>query len=136
MKKIIVAGSRNFSNYTLLFNTLDTLISLDDIIVSGCADGPDSMAISYGEMRGISVEKYPAKWDDLSVIPCVKKVNRYGKAYNALAGYNRNREMLNAIKNNPDGGFVIAFWDGKSRGTADMIKIAKENSIIVKIISV
>lgn len=136
MRKIIVAGSRNFQNIEYLFNILDSVITKDDIIVSGCAEGPDNMAISYGELRGITVEKYPAKWDDLSVLPCVKKINRYGKEYNALAGYNRNKEMLEVLKQNPDGGLVIAFWDGKSKGTADMIKIARDNDIFVKIISV
>lgn len=46
----------------------------------------------------------------------------------------RNREMAEYAAM-PDGvGHLIAFWDGKSRGTKSMIQLAKENGLKVKVI--
>jgi hypothetical protein len=48
----------------------------------------------------------------------------YGKS----AGYKRNHEMLAAATG------LIAFWDGRSRGTAHMIHIAREAGLKVVVI--
>ena len=53
--RLIVAGTRTFSDQQLLYNTLDTLLSdypedeYKIVIVSGCAKGADSMAIAYAK---------------------------------------------------------------------------------------
>jgi hypothetical protein len=79
----------------------------------------------YAKEKGYQVERHPADWKNLNV-PIVKvRYNQYG-AYNSMAGHNRNMEMLKSIKENPDGGFVVVFWDGKSKGTENMIEIAKK----------
>lgn len=51
-----------------------------------------------------------------------------------MAGHNRNRKMLEQIVNNKDKGFIIVFWDGKSKGTKNMIEIAQKENIDVKIV--
>lgn len=130
MKKVIIAGSRTFSDYALLEKYLDSLIEHPVIIVSGCAKGADSLGELYAKNKGYLIEKHPANWSNITVSNCIIKRNGYG-IYNALAGYNRNIEMLESIKNCVDGGFVVAFWDGKSKGTKDMIDIAKKNGIDV-----
>lgn len=77
-----------------------------DKVVSGCAAGPDSDAIEWAEQNGVPVDKHPALWDE------------YGKA----AGFIRNAEMA-AI-----GDVLLAFWDGKSKGTKHMIDCMKRKN--------
>ena len=68
------------------------------VLISGGAKGADSLGEQYAKEKGYQVERYLAKWNDLSVPNCRVKYNSYG-AYNALAGHNRNQEMLNAVLN-------------------------------------
>ena len=66
----------------------------------------------YANEQGIPVESYPADW------------NRHGRS----AGYIRNHEMLE----NADA--LIAFWDGRSKGTKNMIDIAMRAGKAVRIV--
>jgi hypothetical protein len=63
--------------------------------------GADYIGECYAADRGYTVEPYPAEW------------SLYGKR----AGYVRNVAMGDV------GDALIAFWDGKSKGTAMMIEI-------------
>lgn len=135
MKKVIIAGSRSFNDYTLLKTELDKLFSEPFIVVSGGAKGADSLGEIYAQEKGYPIERYLAKWNDLSVKNCVIKHNSYG-AYNAMAGHNRNQEMLNAVLNNEDSGCVVAFWDGYSKGTQNMINISKKAGLFVNIVKI
>lgn len=106
-RKLVVAGSRDFSDYTYASKILDQLRSsmFSNIeIVSGCASGADSMGIKYAEDNNLKLHKFPANWD------------RFGKS----AGYVRNREMADFSD------LGICFWDGESRGTKHMIATLKE----------
>ena len=82
-------------------------------ILSGMARGADSLGVQYAAEKGILVQKYPADW------------NKYGRR----AGMVRNRQMLE------DADALVAFWDGVSHGTANMITIAKEAGIPVRVVS-
>lgn len=135
MKKVIIAGSRSFNNYNLLKLELDKLFSEPFIVVSGGAKGADTLGEDYAREKGYQIERYLAKWNDLSVPNCRIKYNSYG-AYNAMAGHNRNQEMLNSILNNNDGGCVVAFWDGESKGTENMIRISKKVGVPVYIVKI
>lgn len=136
MQKVIIAGSRNFARYDILKNTLNRLFKERFIVVSGCAAGADAMGERYAQEYNYEVEQHPAKWDDLDIEPCFIKTNARGKQYNALAGHNRNLEMLQSVLNNPDGGCLVAFWDGESRGTKNMISIATNAGIKVHVIQI
>jgi predicted Rossmann fold nucleotide-binding protein DprA/Smf involved in DNA uptake len=117
MKRVIVAGSREFTNYELLKETLDSLHlqhTPDIEIVSGGARGADKMGERYAKERGIRVEVFPAQWDT------------YGKS----AGYKRNQQMADHADT------LIAFWDGVSKGTKHMIDIAKAKNINVILIRI
>lgn len=102
---IIIAGSRDFSDYELLKTTCDKyLLKLPDVtIVSGCAKGADKLAIKYADERGLKVLLMPADWSQ-------------GRS----AGYKRNREMALVSQG------LIAFWNKTSPGTKHMIDIAAE----------
>jgi len=115
MFKVIIAGGRDFVDSLYLHKTLDKLLSgkhYDEVIIlSGRARGADTLGENYGVSKGIRVDVYPANWD------------KYGKS----AGYRRNAEMAN------DADALVAFWDGKSRGTMHMINLAKEKGLQVRV---
>ena len=114
---MIVAGSRGFNNYELLKRKCDSLLSQKQqthsiFIVSGTARGADRLGERYAAERGYRVERFPADWD------------RDGIA----AGPIRNSQMA------AHADALVAFWDGKSRGTRDMIEKAKEHNLPVRIV--
>lgn len=115
--RLIVAGSRNFNNYELLKQKCDSLLSQKRlthsiVIVSGTARGADTLGEQYAHERGYAVERYPADWE------------HDGKA----AGPIRNSQMA------AHADALVAFWEGKSRGTRDMIEKAKERNLLVRIV--
>lgn len=109
--RIIVAGGRNFNNYDLMRDKLDELLrNLRDKpieIVSGGAQGADTLGERYAIERGLSLRRLPALWEEL------------GKR----AGQIRNVEMAHY------GTHLVAFWDGVSTGTENMISIAKKEGL-------
>lgn len=111
--KIIIAGGRSFDDYNLLSKKCDAiLINQKDIeIVSGHAKGADSLGEKYAIERNYGLKLFPADWT-------------LGKK----AGYIRNAEMAKY------GDALIAFWDGKSKGTANMIKLAETNGLKIRVI--
>ena len=120
--KIIVAGSRSITDYELvkrvIFEVLAkyTIMSLQIVeIVSGRADGVDLLGERWADENNVKKTLFPAAWDDLVTPPVKIKINKFGKIYNALAGFNRNAKMADYADT------LIAFWDGKSTGTKDMI---------------
>ena len=114
--RIIVAGGRDFSDIEMMWEKLDHLLQKrspeDTAIISGMAHGADTLGTHWAEEHGFEVMRFPAEWD------------LYGKS----AGYKRNHEMLLAATG------LVAFWDGRSRGTAHMIQIAREAGIKVVVI--
>ena len=104
MKRMIVAGSRTAEKYQV-FDAIQQCPYRDkiDLVVSGCALGADTHGMTWARMRNLHIRRMPADW----------------KTHGRSAGMIRNREMAE----NADG--LIAVWDGKSRGTKNMIEVAK-----------
>lgn len=105
--KLAVVGSRNFNNYDLLVRCIEYVKTpFDDCfeIISGGADGADKLAKKYAENWRLQYTEFPADWDKL------------GKS----AGFVRNQQIVDACD------VVMAFWDGKSKGTQDTINKAKK----------
>lgn len=111
--KVIIAGSRNFNDYDLLFNKCDNALSnqTDIEIVSGTAYGADTLGEKYATERGYKIKLFPADW------------NSHGK----MAGYFRNREMAKYAD------ALICFWDAKSKGSKMMIDLENEHKLKVKV---
>ena len=114
--RVIVAGSRGFFDYELMCRELDKLFNESRMfagrevkIISGMADGADSLAIRYADERKLTKILFPANW----------------KRYSRVAGFLRNEDMLSVATH------LVAFWDGKSSGTRHMIEIAKAKGIPV-----
>ena len=115
--KIIIAGGRDFMGDNLLKEKVNKIlqekrVTHKIVIISGCARGADTLGVRYASENIFDVDKYPADWD------------KYGKK----AGYMRNVEMAE----NADA--LIAFWDGKSKGTKHMIDIATERNLPIRVI--
>lgn len=112
--KIIIAGSRTFDDFALLEKTMDRLTrKLKKVIVlSGTAEGADALGEKWAYSRWHTVMRYHPEWD------------RHGKKAGAI----RNAEMVK------DADGLIAFWDGESPGTADVLCKARRKGIKVKIV--
>ena len=113
MFRVIIAGGRDFDDYELLKFTMDRLlvnIKRQICVVSGAARGADLLGERYAKERGYTVRRFPADWS-------------LGRG----AGFIRNEEMAQ----NADA--LVAFWDGKSRGTQHMIKTAERYKLEVRV---
>lgn len=113
MYKVIIAGSRDFADYELLSSFADEVLTgAEDIeIVSGGARGADGLGERYARERGYALKVFPAEW------------KKWGRA----AGPIRNGQMAGYAD------ALIAFWDGQSSGTRDMIRKAEERGLRVKV---
>jgi hypothetical protein len=104
--KIVIAGSRHIIDPSIVEKAIKESGFLGAIseIVSGGARGVDSLAEEYARDTGIPFKLFPADWD------------KYGKA----AGPIRNQQMAEYAD------ALIAVWDGKSKGTLNMINNMKK----------
>lgn len=118
--KVVVAGSRTFTDYQLLRDKLDFYLQnlKDPIILHGGAEGADRLAARYAEWHW---------WTQWVFHPDYSKGPKFAPIL-------RNTEMAVAGAQGPGKGALIAFWDGFSRGTAHMIETAREHGLIVKIV--
>ena len=107
--KIAIIGSRKFNDYEYFKKTINRLILnyKKFSFVSGDAKGADKFAERYAKDNNIEINIIQTKWYVEGVI-------------DNKAGYDCNIEIW---KNSDIG---IAFWDGKSKGTAHSFKLAKK----------
>lgn len=111
--KVIIAGGRDFSDYDNLCQVCNKILSeqTNIEIVSGVANGADKLGERFAFDNGYPIKQFPADWD------------KFGKS----AGYKRNAEMAEYAD------ALIAFWDGKSKGTKHMIDLANDAKLKVRI---
>lgn len=111
--KVIIAGSRTFNDYEKLKSYCDKVLSSQNNIeiVSGTATGADMLGERYAKEKNYSIKKFPADWD------------KYGKG----AGYIRNKEMAEYSD------ALIAFWNGKSKGTKNMLELSRIKELPIRI---
>ena len=100
--KVAIVGSRNFADRCAV-ELFVSRLSPDDEVVSGGARGVDTWAVEYAKSLGLRTVIFPANWN----------------ANGLSAGFIRNKLIINAADR------VVAFWDGKSKGTAHSIELAK-----------
>ena len=106
---IAVVGSRSFQGFELLESILDPIRESlsnvgDDGIGSGGAMGADILGEKYGHRHKLDVLLFIPEW------------GKYGNS----AGFIRNKDIVI----NSD--IVVAFWDYKSNGTRDTIRVSLE----------
>lgn len=108
---LIVAGSRTMTDESYVRNRLETLPFPVTALVSGTCRGPDSFGERWAKDHNIAVERFPADWS-------------LGKH----AGPMRNRAMAQHAH------ALLAFWDGESRGTKNMIDEALRHGLWVQVV--
>ena len=97
--KVAIIGSRNITVYNI-----GAYVSDHDEIVSGGANGVDTCAAEYAKNKGLKLTVFLPEYE------------RYGRA----APIVRNKQIVDYADK------VIAFWNGKSRGTLSVIKYAEK----------
>ena len=107
--KTIIAGGREIHDYGLVLEAISDANIDITTVVSGGAKGVDSLGEQYAEAMNIPLHVQKADWE------------RHGRA----AGPIRNRKMAENAE------ALIAIWDGKSRGTKNMIETAKKLGLLV-----
>lgn len=126
--RVIIAGSREFDDFPMLMNKCTDILSViantnDGLnkvrIVSGTARGADKLGEQYAKLLDYEISRFPADWDGLG----------------RRAGYVRNAEMAKFAVEDGNYGVLIAFWDGKSKGTKHMIDLANKHGLEVHIVN-
>ena len=107
--RVIIAGGRDINDFDLVLDAVEDSGFDIDTVVSGGARGVDHMGEIFASEMNLKLNVYEADWE------------RNGRA----AGPIRNRKMAE----NADA--LIAIWDGKSRGTKNMIETAKKLGLLV-----
>ena len=102
--KVIIAGSRSISSLEEVTKAIKESEFTITEEVCGEAQGVDQLGKFWAYNLGIPTKQFNPKW------------NVYGKA----AGPIRNREMAEYAD------ALVAIWDGKSKGTANMISEMKK----------
>ena len=106
--KLLIIGSRSITDFDL-----SPYISSDvDTVISGGADGVDSLAEQYADQHRLS--KYIVR----------PRYDLYGRA----APLKRNEKMIDMSD------AVLVIWDGHSKGTQYSIKYAKKKDKPITIV--
>lgn len=101
---LAIVGSRGFDDYELLKSALSPYIKKTSFMVSGNADGADKLGEKWADENNIEKLIFKPDW------------KKHGKS----AGVIRNKTIVE----NSD--LIIAFWDGKSKGTKHTIDISQK----------
>jgi hypothetical protein len=99
--KVIIAGSRNITDYNEMMNALDGINWKINEVVSGAAKGVDQLGEQFAKEYSIPLKQFPADWE------------KFGRS----AGYKRNIDMSKYAD------ALLAIWDGVSVGTKHMIEV-------------
>ncbi|MFA7057369.1 MAG: DUF2493 domain-containing protein [Candidatus Cloacimonadales bacterium] len=109
--KVAVIGSRSFADCSKVTMVLDELTEITHII-SGGAKGADNCAEDYAKKHGLPITIFYPNWE------------RYGRS----GGIIRNKEIIASCD------MCVVFWDGKSKGTANSLEVAKKLGKEIKLI--
>ena len=105
--KVIIAGSRSIESYLTVKTAIEKSGFPVGEVVSGTAQGADEIGEYWAEKHNVPIKQFPADWAKLG--------NR--------AGMIRNGEMADYAD------ALVLVWDGKSRGSAGMLEIAKKQKL-------
>lgn len=109
--KTIIAGGRDYRLSDDDYAFLESEVANITEVVCGGAHGADEYGRQWARINGIPVKMFPADW----------------KSHGRAAGPIRNRQMAEYADR------LIAFWDGKSRGTKSMIDEATKRGLQVDV---
>jgi hypothetical protein len=109
--KTIIAGSRHITSPAVLEEAIARARWPITEVVSGGARGVDRLGEQWASANNLPCKIFPAQW------------STYGKS----AGPIRNAEMARYAD------ALIALWDGESRGTKNMIDLAKKHRLLISV---
>jgi len=107
--RVIIAGSRTITDYSIVEKAVIASGFNVTEIISGGAKGVDRLGELWAKINGVKLSRFQADW------------NTYGR----VAGFIRNAEMLKFAD------ALIVVWDGKSRGTFDILSKARKRCLPV-----
>lgn len=112
--KVIIAGCRYINDAEPLVEAIrDSKFNITEV-VSGNAKGVDTLGEQWAVENKVPIILFPANWE----------------LYNKAAGFIRNKQMAEYAD------ALIAIWDGVSKGTESMIKLAEKNGLKVYVLDV
>ena len=97
--KLIIAGSRTFTDYQRLCQVLAPDRHRIAQVITGGARGADQLGYRWAWKHQVRHQLFRAEWE------------RFGKS----AGMRRNEQIARV------GDILVCFWDSQSRGTRHMI---------------
>lgn len=113
--KIAIIGSRECEKIDFAGNLEAVLnVSENDTIISGGAKGIDTLAANYAKEKKINLIEF---------LPDYKKNGR-------AATFIRNREIVD------NSNVVVAFWNGKSKGTKYTLDYARKKNKRIIVVSI
>lgn len=114
--KLAIVGSRNFNDYDLMCDFIDSKFDLRDIdtVVSGGAKGADALAEKFANQFNFNLVVHKPDW------------NKYGRA----AGPKRNQLIIE------DADAVVAFPSSDSKGTLNSMNLAKKMGKRLEVLNV
>mgnify|MGYP000079560953 CR=1 FL=1 len=126
---IAIVGSRNFNNYKLLETIMSQYLLDVTQIVTGGAKGADQLGEKWclDYLNQVPILIYP-DWKNIFQPRAVIKSDKNGRKYDAMAGIRRNEKIVDQSD------LVIAFWDGKSKGTQHVINYSRKQKKEVKVV--
>jgi hypothetical protein len=97
--KVAVIGSQTFTDYALMEETLKHIYISE--LITGESEGADKLAKQYATEHNIKFQEIP---------------------HDPQPIHNRSYQIISKAQ------MVIAFWDGKSQGTCDLVKYAQKQN--------
>ncbi len=121
--KVVISGSRTINDIKLIeMSVAESGFDVSEVI-SGGAKGIDTLAVEWAVENDIPINVFEAAWNNLDHPDALIKTSRWGQKYDARAGLRRNELM--AVYADA----LIAIWDGKSKGTKHMLKMARKREL-------
>jgi len=108
---VIIAGSRYYTNYDAVCAVIACFPYTIDTVVSGVCRGVDACGEQWARLHNKQLLAMPADW----------------KTLGRKAGPIRNEYMVEAASG------LILIWNGRSKGSADILKRAINHDLLVHI---
>lgn len=133
--RIIIAGCREFESYNVLNTFMNkTIKELKETFegVPNISFEKDNIQVVSGGARG--ADKNGEMWAEKHKIPFIRFVPKWD-IHGKHAGIFRNKDMAMYASGEGEDiepfGILVAFWDGESFGTKNMIYEAKKKNLMV-----
>lgn len=114
MCEVVVAGSRYIKDYKTVKEAIEDSGFDISKVISGGAEGVDTLAENWAEENTVDVERYP--YEDF--------LDEYDPK---VAPIKRNEEMASVAEK------AIIIWDGESPGTKNMLENSQKEDLDIHI---